>query len=889
MKKRLIVLLSSIFFLLSVTGISSENGCTYIEYYSEKSWVKHENLIDIQFSNKEEAFVNSHGLSVSIHAFGPLGYPKRTSYANINGSTDYVETSDGSSQYFQIFFGKSIQIKKVTMKMFATKKDGTLASFKIYENSSYSAKDGFIYSKLLYSSKGSKQPIVIYLSTTDTKNLMIQFDDPKEIASYTLSYFQIDEYLSYDHVSWTRNYIANTDISYQQVCYSGGQFTPNGSSWQKTASTNFYANAISIFDYTPQLYSVATTNDWNKLSSFKSGSNPGNSFIYYDTAASSKITSWTCVNNMCYAKQNNNDFIYFDNNTKAAKYIASQVHWIPNGNESYSSWGWGSYNTVWCADTTGKYGLSYCQKESGHHSIERYNTFDIIAQYYHAIPNGNQKIASTKYSLITVNSSGTQLSEKVLKTVNGDETKEIFTFDQTGYFKIKAIITDVNGNQVTKISNVFKIDQTLPTANFKMLETMDDYLKVRITPVDEHSGIAQYRYSISLDEGKTYSGYSEWCKSPTLDLILNQPGKIIIKVELYDLVGNSNIVKSEVYILDKSQAVCRDLIAPVYTKYDESNLYLTVECADCTESTKIEVFQDNQLIRTENELILDTKHFVFNYEPNKSQTSLKVVVSLPILNRKSELSLVAYEKSYIHLESALKSITFNEIVASAISQGSPQKNLKETIILNLLNTQDTYYAGEAIKTYIELNYQNECSSIENGLCQSLIINSLSDQNLDFTYGSANASFEDGVDELRSTYLLNQLFVVPLTYNQSKATYQLPDFLVAKKSGKVYSKEERLGSSEDLLEADNSWFTDLYADKKQYHYFYSGEGIGVNQLSWKFNQIYEIDRQIQDMYKIRFLDESNPFPNGAGSNQQILETWLKSLNFEQSSYSFTSIK
>ena len=105
-------------------------------------------------------------------------------------------------------------------------------------------------------------------------------------------------------------------------------------------------------------------------------------------------------------------------------------------------------------------------------------------------------------------------------------------------------------------------------------------ISVVITPSDDRSGVKQWRYAISNDNGTTYGGWSSYILGATAkDILISSEGISKIKVEVTDNASNIATLTSGSYYIDKT--------APTATSYD------VVERADDTFTIDIVGVTDN--------------------------------------------------------------------------------------------------------------------------------------------------------------------------------------------------------------------------------------------------------------------------------------------------------
>ena len=146
--------------------------------------------------------------------------------------------------------------------------------------------------------------------------------------------------------------------------------------------------------------------------------------------------------------------------------------------------------------------------------------------------------------------------------ITGDTSKDI-TLSSEGTNKIKVEISDKAGNSATLYSGSYQIDKTAPSGIFNPNSkawTRDNII-VNFNPSDNLSGVKQWRYATSNDNGKTYGSWSGYTTGDiSKDITLSSEGINKIKVEISDNAGNSATLTSGTYQIDKT--------APTAMSYD---------------------------------------------------------------------------------------------------------------------------------------------------------------------------------------------------------------------------------------------------------------------------------------------------------------------------------
>jgi alpha-tubulin suppressor-like RCC1 family protein len=151
--------------------------------------------------------------------------------------------------------------------------------------------------------------------------------------------------------------------------------------------------------------------------------------------------------------------------------------------------------------------------------------------------------------------SGSGISKREYKIGTGEWTtySETVTISTEGITTVYARTVDNVGLISSEVSKQVKIDKTTPdviiTPNSKA-EWTNQNIEITFTPSDNLSGVKVYRESYSMNNGVTYG---EWYPNETgiSTTILSANGYRKIKVYIEDNAGNSNVVYSGNYYIDK--------------------------------------------------------------------------------------------------------------------------------------------------------------------------------------------------------------------------------------------------------------------------------------------------------------------------------------------------
>lgn len=139
--------------------------------------------------------------------------------------------------------------------------------------------------------------------------------------------------------------------------------------------------------------------------------------------------------------------------------------------------------------------------------------------------------------------------------ITGDANTNI-TLDKTGFIVIQTYIADNAGNENTLNSGVYHIDKISPTVQYQPSSSpwTNQTVSVKILPSDTGgSGVKQYQYRTSSDNGSTWSAWSDIIEGDNSSLAtFNNQGIYLIQSQIADNAGNTATITSGQYLIDKT-------------------------------------------------------------------------------------------------------------------------------------------------------------------------------------------------------------------------------------------------------------------------------------------------------------------------------------------------
>ncbi|PDZ94967.1 hypothetical protein CON36_30950 [Bacillus cereus] len=283
-----------------------------------------------------------------------------------------------------------------------------------------------------------------------------------------------------------------------------GTFTPNSTPWTKSG--------VSV-SFDPSDTGVAGVKQWRYRTSSDNGSTYGawSSYTVGDTTGTIPINTqgqWKIQAEVT-------------DNAGNVSTITSGTHQIDTTNPSGT---FTANSTTW---TNSSVSVSFNPSDTGGSGVKQW-------RYRTSSDNGSTYGAWSSYT------AGTASGTVALNT--------------QGQWKIQAEVTDNAGNINTVTSGTHNIDMSLPSATFNPNSAAwrNTGISVSIDPGDTGgSGVKQWRYRTSSDNGSTYGAWSTYTAGDTTGTVtLNTQGQWKIQAEVTDIAGNINTVTSGVYNID---------------------------------------------------------------------------------------------------------------------------------------------------------------------------------------------------------------------------------------------------------------------------------------------------------------------------------------------------
>jgi hypothetical protein len=153
------------------------------------------------------------------------------------------------------------------------------------------------------------------------------------------------------------------------------------------------------------------------------------------------------------------------------------------------------------------------------------------------------------------------------------------TQSNEGVWYLHAKAVDTAGNTYTTYFGPYKIDKTLPAVTFNPNSCgWNKSVTITVSPSDNGgSGIKQWRYAISKDNGVTYGAWSNYFTGNT-NITLNTSGVYQIKVEVTDNAGNTATIYSGIYNIDSD--VPTITVNPTSSNWINTDIAVTVSYND---------------------------------------------------------------------------------------------------------------------------------------------------------------------------------------------------------------------------------------------------------------------------------------------------------------------
>ncbi|MEG0077448.1 MAG: hypothetical protein RR700_06370 [Anaerorhabdus sp.] len=874
--KSIVLLCLSVSFLFPVLPqviTAEEQSCTTITYYSKKEWVQHYNLIDGEWDAGMNNFLTSTDIVVHANTFGTFANPWMASSKSFKGveSVNIDATTNPNDQnFFTISFGKPIQIDEIEYQISAlNSSSGKQLNYKLYLNAGMKWVDGVstVTGGELFYESSLPTKTKLNLQGKTISSITLWFDEYSQDNVYSFNYFQVNSYRVNEHVEWTTELIEGAETKQVQICNGTGNFTPDGNGkWEKKSSTIFSPSVNIVSNYVPIVSSQSVSYDACRGNYISAYSQP-NCIKGMDTPSQS-IRGWSEKGSrpwstyFSYGSGGTSFPMIQTSTTTGVQYEASPVYWSQNKETNWMS-GVSSGDAGWCNHTTGS-SRTPCYKHTGHSSNSRLNSYDVnVKTYKNVVDPSLRTIKTVKYSLVNED------TKKEIFLFEGKDELKTFDFNESGQWRIKAVVTDMAGLSGSKSSNIFYIDNQIPFVTFNPSSDTtveNEGINVQFSIKDNHSGIERWRYAISKDGGVTWDDYSEFLANPTYKLYFLDAGSYQVKVHVIDKAGNESTTFSPLYTIERGRASLGKMVTSAYEINQPNILTLKIDNIDTQADSEVTLHITCDGNEVFNESINLHQNQTMNVTCTPTNPTATLVATLESRNGvvidNHTLTLVANAKTYESKESSSGGLEFKAPTVFMVEQGAKQVNYSEELKLTLRQDKETYFAGEGINTRVESTYYNECATIQNWECVG---------SGTLTTGSASATFHDSAKEVDKVFGKNGEFIVPLEMINNEFVF--PSFVASKKEGKIYLDSNDVPTHDTPLDAGRKWYTNQRAVEKVYDYQISGLDTAINKFQWIFESSYQIKATIKNQYRIRFVDPNNPFPNTYSTTWSKDKAWF----------------
>ena len=553
----------------AIKAETDENGCEVITYYSRKEWVKYYDFFDSDFENATE-FTNSRMISANLNGFGPYSFERpgagiySVSYDNFTGKSPMQVYGTGEHEEFystfMVTFGSKIRILDMDIGVSIKDAKGNEIPYKVYVKTDKG---------LMVVYEGIKTGINnLQLSDMEIDEILIRASNPSNDNLYELKYFKINSYEIYEHVSWSKDYIENTETETKTFCKGDGKFMPSeGLEYAKSYNVGFIPSIRLINDQID--YSLVDSwlryNDGLKIGINK-GSLPDYTNMYLWNGADRKLTgtfgitpsnkpfTWKVSGNHYtgISKTSNTPYIETNktiNNRKVYFRVDADAIRCQGGNCAWYFLGGGKYD--------------------GHGSNRSDNAFDTYVKTYTKEPaDGLNYIAKISYYLLDDKGNRLRKIDEVISDGTNDleNSRLEYEINESGIFMIEAELTNALNDTKSIRSGLFYVDNEAPQVYFDPDHDVEDQnsISVIIKVDDNLSGIDKWRYRFSQDNGLSYGEYSPWIYEYYDEILISSSGKNVIAVEAMDKAGNAMEYKSPQYSIRSSKPLI----------YAKTNYYL---------------------------------------------------------------------------------------------------------------------------------------------------------------------------------------------------------------------------------------------------------------------------------------------------------------------------
>lgn len=210
-------------------------------------------------------------------------------------------------------------------------------------------------------------------------------------------------------------------------------------------------------------------------------------------------------------------------------------------------------------------------------------------------------------------------------------TSATFTATANGVFTFKMV--DNVGNESTRSITVNNIDKAIPSVtlnpNTVAWTNQDQAIAVSVTDTGG-SGIEVWRSRVSSNNGSTYGAWSADETSDAGEIILATHGVNRIQVEVFDVAGNTRIVTSGTYSLDKVEPNGTITASP--TTPTAGNVTLTVAGTDADSGVNTIKKPDGTIVTATSTTFVVTANGTYDFEitdrAGNSKTVSKAVTNI---------------------------------------------------------------------------------------------------------------------------------------------------------------------------------------------------------------------------------------------------------------------
>ena len=222
---------------------------------------------------------------------------------------------------------------------------------------------------------------------------------------------------------------------------------------------------------------------------------------------------------------------------------------------------------------------------------------------------------------------------------------------------------NTSGWSTKDLDATIKVDSTNPTGVFNIDEKMwtNNNIVVNFKPSDARSGVNKWRYSLSSDEGKTYSQWSEYINGATAkDITISGNGSWKIKCEVIDNVTNSaTIISKGTYKIDKIPPTIT--INPIEREWTNKDIVVTTTATD-TGGSGIKYLKEKVLKSTGSnfEVIQDFKEVTNPKVTTFTKDGIYKIEAITSDNANNITSKNSKEYKLDKTKPSIKSIEFDE-------------------------------------------------------------------------------------------------------------------------------------------------------------------------------------------------------------------------------------